>query len=92
MSGDERPVAAAPRVRDDDRDRAADHRDDEAQQDRPDPIAGIPPEALSPTPCEPTDEPAAGVEPKAAVEAVLLPFGEGRAAARAEALVATVHR
>src|SRR5204863_8893127 len=52
-----------------------DCRDHEREQRRPDPVARVPTEALAPGRAERADEPTAAGQPRAALEAVLLPLG-----------------
>src|SRR5206468_3797354 len=65
--------------------------DEESEQRRPDPVAGVPAETLAPGLREPAEDATARPEPQAAFEAVLLTCFVGRSTARAETVLASLH-
>ena len=75
--------AAGAGVGKDDCRRRSRHRDQQEEENGPDPVAWIPPQTLLPDPGEPAEDPAGGLQTLAALEAVLLPVAVGGAAAGA---------
>src|SRR5713101_3920311 len=72
--------ASATGVGKDDRRRRTRDCDQQEEENGPDPVARIPAQTLLPDPGQPAEDPAGGLQPLAALEAVLL-IGAGRRAA-----------